>query len=142
MSKLGSDILDHQEVIRLACGLMEQPDVLVRLVYERISTYCSQLGFRGNEHDTQIPFYHDYKAHTEVTTKYFGCLMFLGSLKEEISVPLCIDPLNNQYINFIHMKSTELFVPSRFYVFFEDVKHDINVKYVGDERVAPAPTMG
>ena len=86
-------ILFHQEVIKFACGMTDNLDLFLQLIFDRLVT------------------------HLHEPDKYFNNSkkVLLQSIERELPDDTNISMLNNKYFNFIGKDNPVVFIPSRFY---------------------------
>ena len=90
--------MKNQEVIKYACALTGNQQSLLEFVYTLLTEYIlKQINISNNMFDSEVSF--------------------LKSLMEEASDSSSIDPLHNQYMNYITQGDVKILVPSRLYVF-------------------------
>ena len=89
-------IRQHEEVIKFACELTSQPDVLAELIYDRLSAFICEK---------------NPQRHRS------GGLSVLGRVEKRVVEGATIDPLHNRYFNYVFpANNSSEFIRSRIYV--------------------------
>ena len=95
----------YKEVIRFAVCLTAAPEALIELIFTRLTLYL-----RSNYFDNES-------------------FVFLRSLGAELKDKQPLNLLNNKYFNYTTKENPICFIPSRFYLFDEDVAKSKAVQY-------------
>ena len=112
--------MKNQEVIKYAYALTGNQQALLEFVYELLSKYILK--------QTNLS---KYMFDFEVS--------FLKSLMEDASNSSSIDPLHNQYLNYITRGDIKILIPSKLYIFGPATCKEKEVKYIpGDVQVTSA----
>ena len=94
--------------------MSDQPDVLLDLIYDRLTRYL-----------IIKPVYNNYDV-------------FLQSVARELPKQFHIDPIHNKYFNHATKEDPVVYIPSRFYKFDDDIPEFKAVRYEVDESILGA----
>ena len=84
----------HQEVIKFACGMAGNLQVLLKLIIDRLLTHLCNLGQYLNTNDKTL----------------------LKSIEKELPEGTNVSMLNNKWFNYVSEDNPVVFIPSRFYI--------------------------
>ena len=98
-------------MLTFAIGLSDQPDVLLGIIYDRLTRYL-----------IIKPVYNNYDV-------------FLQSITRELPKQFLIDANHNKYFNHVTKDDPIVYIPSRFYKFDDDTPEFKAVRYEVDESI-------
>ena len=117
-------MIQHQETLIFACGVMDQPEPLVEVICDRLASVYRQLVSLGQG---------IIKAYIRTTeSRYLSLYDILVAMQKEITKSCRVHPLHNRVINYMSNRQDTLFVPSKYYIFHRPPK---TVKYIKDPSV-------
>ena len=111
--------MKNQEVIKYACVLTGNKEGLLEFVYTLLTEYILK--------------------QTDISNEMFDSeAFFLKSLMKEVSVfdsqsGINMDPLHNQYINYIIGGDIKIFIPSKLYIFGPAIYRHDEVEYFKEQ---------
>ena len=117
-------MIQHQETLIFACGVMDQPEPLVEVICDRLASAYRQLVFLG-------PGVIGGYIHS-IESTYLSLYDILVAMEKEITKSCRVHPLHNRVINYMSNRQDTLFVPSKYYIFHRPPK---TVKCIKDPSV-------